>query len=119
MAYRKKYEDSYLDDEDEEFEGDERSDTEKLIDLIQRPSRTPKQEEWVKKLTERLFEGAKLPKPLGEIAQQGLQLAATTYSDLGQTEKALALWARISDVATLIGDRELYYKAMDQIENVI
>ncbi len=68
MGYRQRYEDSYLDEVDEEFEGDERSDAQKLIDLIKKTVRTEKEDIRIKKLTERLIVGAKLPGPPGEKA---------------------------------------------------
>ncbi len=115
MAYRKGYEDSYLDEEDEEFDGSDKTDAERIVALLEKPSRTAKEEERIKKLTERLFAGAKLPGPPGEQAVYGLEMVASAYHDLGSQPKAAELWVRISDTATLIGNKELYYKAMEKI----
>ena len=115
MGYHKRYEDSYLDEEDEEFAGDDRTDGEKLIALIQKPSRTPKEEERIKKLTERLCVGAKLPGPPGEQAILGLGLVADAYAAVPLPDVAIALWLRISEIATAIGNKNLYYRAMDKI----
>ena len=115
MAYRKKYEDTYLDDEIDEFDGDNKTDAEKVITLIKRPALTPKDEELVKKLTERMFVGAKLPGPPGVGAIAGLQQVAMAYADLSAFETAAALWERIADVAGEIGNKDLYYHAMDEM----
>lgn len=118
MTYRKRYEDNYLDDEKEEFEGDNRTDAEKLVGLITKPERTPKDEEWVKKLTERLFVGAKLPGPPGEAAVLGLPLVGSAYFEIGDTPSAIAHWIRISETAAEIGNKDLYYRAMDEVSNL-
>jgi hypothetical protein len=115
MSYRKRYEDSYLDDEDEADDGLEKTDAERIIALLEKPSRTPLEEERIQKLTERLFTGAKLPGPPGEIAVYGLEMVAGAYKSLGATETAIAIWARLSDIAQIIGNGALYYKAMDAI----
>jgi len=118
MAYVKRYEDSYLDEEDDEFDGDGKTDAERLIALIQKDTRSQKEDERVKKLTERLFNGAKLPGPPGETAILGLGLVADAYVAQGNNDTALALWARLAEAATAIGDKDLYYQAMDEITNL-
>ncbi len=118
MSYHKRYEDSYLDEEDEEFDGSDKTDAERIIGLLEKAERTPKEDERIKKLIERLFVGAKLPAAPGEQAIYGIGMVANAYADLGQGETALALFARLSDIAELTGNRELYYKtteAMDQL----
>lgn len=118
MGYHKRYEDSYLDEEEEEFSGDDMTDGEKLALLIQRPNRTLKDEALVQKLTERLFNGAKLPAPVGELAVQGIQAAADAYVSVNAYEKAAALWFRLSEIASAMGNGALYYRAMDEMGNL-
>lgn len=115
MAYQKKYEDTYLDKDDEEFTGDDKTDAERIVALLEKPSRSPKEEVLVQQLTERLFVAAQLPGTPGEQAVFGLELVANAYKDLGLVDTATALWAQLSDVAGVIGNKELYYKAMDAI----
>ncbi len=115
MSYHRRPEDSYLDNETEEFDGDNRTDAERLISLIQKASRTPKEDEWVKKLTERMFVATRLPPPIGPQAVAGLGQVAGAYRAIGADAEAVALWVRLSDVATAIGDRDLYYHAMEEI----
>lgn len=113
MGYRKRFEDSYLDEEDEEFDGTDRTDAERIIALLEKPVRTPQKDARTKKLTERLFVGAKLPGPPGEQAVYGLRMVAKAYADLSLVDDSAAFWARISDTAGVIGDKNLYYEAMD------
>ena len=115
MSYRKRYEDSYLDDEDEDFDGTDRTDAERIVALLEKSARTPQEDARITKLTERLFVGAKLPGPPGEQAVFGLGMVAKAYAGLGIPDTATALWARISDTAEAIGNRELYYRAMDEL----
>ena len=113
MAYRRGYEDSYLDQEDEEFDGSDKTDAERIIELLEKPVRTAAEDKRIQKLTERLFTGAKLPGPPGEQAVYGIGMVAKAYVDLGMADKAALLWGRLSDIAEITGNRELYYKTMD------
>lgn len=115
MGYRKRYEDSYLDDEDDEFDGDDKTDGERIVALLMKPSRTEKEEARIKKLTERLFVGTHLPGIPGSQAFLGLSMAADAYRDLGHTEIATQLWARILEVSEAVGNQEYYYKALDEM----
>jgi hypothetical protein len=115
MTYRKRYEDSYLDDEDEEIDGDERTDAERIVALLEKPDRTPKEDARITKLLERLYVGAKLPGPPGENAIYGIEVVAGAYAALGAPDTATGLWERLGDVAGNIGRSDLYYKAMDAI----
>lgn len=117
MAYRKRYEDSYLDQEDEEFEGDDRTDGQKLAELILRPSLTEKEEARKKRLTERLFMGARMPSTPGAVAVADIALVAETYLSLGNNDAAVDLWSRLSEIAEVNGDRDLYYRALDEMTN--
>ncbi len=118
MGYRKRYEDSYLDDEEEEFDGTDRTDAERIISLLQKHTLDQKQSERLKKLTERLFVGAELPGPPGALAIEGLAQVCNAYKEKGDIQTATALWFRISEVATKIGRSDLYYTALDEIANL-
>ncbi len=74
MGYRKRFEDSYLDGEDEEFED------------------------------------AK-----GDPVLMGLMREAESRARGGELDKAIELWEKISEIAQIRGDKNLYYKAMDKI----
>ncbi len=115
MGYRKRYEDSYLDDEDEELDGDDKTDGERIVALLQKQTRTEKEEARILKLTERLFVGARLPGIPGGQAFLGLAMVADVYRDLGHTEAATKLWARILELAEAVGNQEFYYKALDEM----
>jgi hypothetical protein len=115
MSYHKRYEDSYLDDEDEEFAGDDMTDGQKIVTLLQRENRSQKDDAFIAKLTERLFAGVKMPNPIGVNAVEGISLVATTYAGLGARNSAVALLERLSDTATSTGNKDMYYKAMDMI----
>lgn len=117
MAYRKRYEDSYLDEEDEEFAGDERTDGEKLVELIQKPLLSEKEEARKKRLTERLFMGARMPSTPGALAVADIALVAEAYVTLGNNDAAVEMWSRLSEIAEANGDRDLYYRALDEMTN--
>ena len=115
MTYRKRYEDSYLDEEDEEFDGNGKTDGERLEILIRKDDRTEKEDAFIKKLTERLFTGARLPPPPGTLAIEGLKGAARAYGERGDAQSALELWGRLAELGAQIGNRELYYAATEEI----
>lgn len=118
MGYRKRYEDSYLDDEEEEFDGSDKTDAERIIELLQKDTLDQKQSERLRKLTERLFVGAELPGPPGALALEGLAEVCNAYKEKGDIKTATAFWFRISEVATKIRNSELYYKALDEIADL-
>lgn len=118
MSYKKRYEDSYLDEEDEEFAGDERSDGEKIVSLLQKAERTQKENERIKRLTERLFMGARMPATPGALAVADIALVAETYAGLGDADTAVLMWSRLSEIAEANGDRELYYRSLDEMTNL-
>lgn len=118
MVYRKGYEDSYLDEEVDEFDGSNKTDAEKIVALLERNPRTQKDEALITKLTERLFAAARMPGIPGGQALFGIELVAKAYADLGLGETASALWERVSDLAGAIGNSVLYYKAMDELESL-
>lgn len=115
MGYRKRYEDSYLDDEDEDLDGGDKTDGERIVALLRKPTRTEKEEARILKLIERLFVGAHLPGIPGSQAFFGLGMAADAYRDLGETDMATKLWARILEVSEAVGNQEYYYKALDEM----
>ncbi len=115
MSYHKRYEDSYLDEEEEEFAGDDMTDAQKLITLLQRENRSQKDTALLQKLTERLFAGVKMPNPIGAKAVEGIGLVATAYAQLGARNSAIMLLERLSDTATSVGNKDMYYQAMDMI----
>lgn len=118
MSYHKRYEDSYLDEEDEEFAGNDMTDGEKITTLLQRENRSQKDAALIQKLTERLFAGVTLPNPVGGGAVAGINLVAKTYASLGDPTSAVMLLERLSDTATVMGNKDLYYQAMDAIANL-
>jgi hypothetical protein len=118
MSYKKRYEDSYLDEEDEDFEGSaSMSDTDKLVHLILKKQPTDKEIRLIEKLTMRLVNGAKMPGALGESAVNGLGLATEAYNAEGRLEEASRIWAMLLDVAETTGNRDLYYRASDGLAN--
>lgn len=119
MGYRKKYEDSYLDEEEEEFDGSDLSDGQKLVRLIQKEERTDVQRELLVKLTNRLVEGAKLPGIPGAQAVDGIGMAVGAYVGVGSPEKAVELSTRLMAVAEAMGNRDLYYKASDMLGELL
>ena len=68
MSYHKRYEDSYLDEDDEEV--------------------------------------------------AGIALLAETHVALGDTKAAVALWVRLSEIAEKSGDKEFYFRCMEEISNI-
>ena len=118
MAYRKRYEDSYLDEDEKDTDELGKTDAERIVALLNKPSRTLKEEEKIKLLTTRLLVGAKMPGEVGENAVSELAAVAKTYAELGAVDTAVDLWSQISDIAGLIGNKELYYQAMEEMTNL-
>ena len=116
MVYTKRYEDSYLDKDDEEIEGV--SDEDRLVGLIQKADKSDRDHSIIHKLTDRLTNGAKMPGEPGKIALDGLKMAAGAYRDTGQNEAAIAIWARLVEVGEMTGNKDLYYEATDQMANI-
>ena len=116
MAYIKRYEDSYLDNEEDEVEGI--TDQDRIVGLIQKPDKNERDNSIIKKLTDRLTNSAKMPGEAGKIALEGLKMVAGTYRDLGQNESAISIWARLVEIGELTGNKDLYYEATDQMENI-
>jgi|GEM_PF-3911727 len=117
MGYHKRFEDSYLDDDGDELDGDAASDGEKLLALIGKPERTEKETARIQKLIERMLRSVQMPDPLRSQAIEGLETAAHAYKGIGAPEQALELWALLADVAGIIGDKNLYYRATDEMSN--
>ena len=118
MGYRKRYEDSYLDEDEKDTDELGKTDSERIAELLRKPSRTLKEEEKIKLLTDRLLNGAKMPGQVGEDASIEIVSVAKTYADLGAVDLAVTLWEQISDIAGLTGNKELYYRSMDEIANL-
>lgn len=116
MGYRKRYEDSYLDEEENELEDVSKTDAERIIGLLQKESRTLPEEEKIKLLTDRLLMGARMPGDSGKSAVEELIQIAKTYGELGAPDISITLWSQISDIAGVIGNRDLYYRCMEEME---
>ena len=118
MSYKKRYEDSYLDEEDEDFEGSSSmTDTDKLVHLILKRQPTDKEVRLIEKLTMRLVNYTKMPGEIGKSAINGLGLATEAYNAEGRLEEASRIWAMLLDVAEATGNQELYYRASDGLAN--
>lgn len=115
MAYHKRYEDSYLDQEEEQFDGKNLKDSEKVVYLIQKFERTEKDTALMAKLTDRITLGAQMPGPMGKEAMEGLQLIAEAYTAESMPKQAIETWARLAEVAENLGNQELYYYATDKM----
>ena len=85
MSYRKRYEDSYLDDEDEDFDPSV-APVDRLILLIQKKEKTERDRTNILKYTQQVV-GAEP-------------------------------WARVAEVAEAVGDRDMYYVAIDKMAEV-
>ena len=118
MGYQKRYEDSYLDEEEDDFDGAGFSDSARLVLLIRKVGRTERETAFLKKLTDRLTNAAKMPGVAGKEALDGLTVAAEAYFEIGQNEKAIEVWARIVDIAETMGDKDLYYKAVERMADI-
>ncbi len=113
MGYRGRYEDSYLDDEEDDADG--KTEVERIVALLEKAARTETEETQLGKLTERLFGAVRMGGAARKNAVEGIGTVADAYAALGMAEPAIALWARLSDIAEDVGDRELYYKAVDEM----
>ncbi len=113
MVYRKKYEDSYLDNEDEDFDGDGISDGEKLATLILKKDKSEKEIALIAKITQRLFIGSRMPAGPGARAIQGLITVAQAYTSIEDEKNSTEIWTHLLDVAETTGNKDLYYTAMD------
>jgi hypothetical protein len=116
MGYHKKFEDSYLDEEVDDFDGAGFSDGARLVLLIRKQNHTDREKVFLQKLTDKITTAAKIPGVSGSEAVDSLVNVAEAYYEIGQTEKALHMWARLIDIAEIIGNRDLYYKAIDRME---
>ena len=115
MAYRKRYEDSYLDKDEEEIPGDERTEGEKIVDLLKKPERTERDAEQIELRTDRLFKAARLPSTPGALAVVDIALVAEAYAARGDRATAVDLWSHLSEIAEANGDKELYFRSMDEL----
>lgn len=118
MAYQKRYEDSYLDEEEDDFDGAGFSDGARLVLLIKKTNLSQKEEVFLMKLTDRLTKTAMMPGTVGKEAIEGLVTSAEAYFDVGQKDMAIETWARLLDIAENIGNKDLYYKATDRMAEI-
>ena len=118
MAYRKRYEDSYLDKDEEEIPGDERTEGEKIVDLLKKPDRTEDDADQIEHRVDRLFKAARMPSTPGALAVVDIAQVAAFYAAAGKRESAVDLWNHLSEIAEANGDRDLYFRCMDEITNV-
>ncbi len=118
MAYRKRYEDSYLDKDEEEIPGDERTEGEKIVDLLKKPDRTEDVADEIEHRIDRLFKAARMPSTPGALAVVDIALVAGFYAAAGQRERAVDMWNNLSGIAEANGDKDLYFRCMDEITNI-
>lgn len=118
MAYMRKFEDSNLDKEPEEFDGKNLKDSEKIVILIQKTNRTESDVQMIQKLTDRITFGAQISGPMGQEALEGLQLVAEAYAAEGMETESTETWARIMELSDTLGNKDLYYYAMDKMSGV-
>ena len=118
MGYQKRYEDSYLDEEEDDFDGAGFSDSARLVLLIRKPGRSEKENAFLKKLTDRLTKAAMIADVPGKDAIEGLTTAAEVYFEIGQNEKSIETWARLVDIGEAIGDKDLYYLAVERMASI-
>lgn len=115
MGYRKKFEDSYLDDESEEFDGNDTTDAERYIKILSKEVKTGEDLDRMERLKERMFLQAKLPGVPGSIAKDGIIKVSHALIEVGKRADGIDLLTKLSDLATEIGDRDLYYLALDSM----
>ena len=118
MAYHKRYEDSYLDKDEEELPGDERTPGEKIVDILSQPERSERDKERVEQMTDKLFKAARLPSTPGALAVVDIALVAEKYASMDEIETAVDLWSHLSEIAEANGDKELYFRSMEEITNL-
>ena len=115
MAYHRKFEDSYLDAEPEEFDGKNLKDAEKIVLLIQKAEHSERDLAYIRMLTDRITVGAQMPGPMGQEALEGLQMVAEAYDTEGMPRETIETWARLVEVSENLGNKELYDYAMDKM----
>lgn len=116
MAYTRRYEDSYLDNEEDEFDGKNTRDAERVVALIQKgEGRSDEDQALIEKLTGRLTLGARMPGAPGSEALEGLQLIAEAYAAEGMPTESAETWAVLIEIAEALGNRDLYYYAIEKM----
>ncbi len=109
MGYRKRFEDSYLDEESEEFEASE-SDISKLLKYISEGNVAESE-----KLLIRFYNYSVMPGEPGRRALAGLERVAVAYQDMGNMEKGAEVWTKLLELAEQKGDKHLYFRAMENL----
>lgn len=114
MAYRKRYEDSYLDDE-EEPEGTPAGDITRLQRLSVKEDITAAEEQMVGEIVQRIATRARMVGAIGADALSALEYVITLYEARGALDEARKLWVILLECAEATGNKELYYRAADQL----
>jgi hypothetical protein len=113
--YRKRYEDSYLDAEEDEFSGMNIKDADKVLFLVRKTVKGNTDRMLIEKLTDRLCVQSMLSGSMGTDAVEGLKSLVEAYGDMQMVKESTETLARILEVAERIGDRDLYYYATDKM----
>ncbi len=117
--YRKRYEDSYLDAEEDEFGGMTLNDADKVLFLVRKTIKGENDRMLIEKLTDRMCVQAELNGSIGIGALEGLKSLVDGYFDAQMVKEATETLARILEVAERIGDKELYYFATDKMLEIV
>ncbi len=115
MGYRKKFEDSYLDDEVDEFEGNDTTDAERYLRLFLKEIKSGEDLDKLEKIKTRMYLQAKLPGIPGVTAKEGIIIVSRQMKEIGKNAEAIEWLTKLQDLATEIGDKELYYQSMDEM----
>ena len=117
--YRKRYEDSYLDAEEDEFGGMNLKDADKVLFLVQKQMKGDTDRMLIEKLTDRLCVQAQMPGPTGKEGREGLISLADGYLGLQMSKETTETLARLLEVAEYVGDKDLYYLATDKMLEIV
>jgi len=115
MGYRQRYEDSYLDKEEEEFSGDASADGDKAVALIQKGVLTENEQGTLIRLLSRMYMYSRMPAGPGQRAIDGLKRSAEAYAEVGKETESTEIYAGLMEIAEEIGNKELYYLASDKM----
>ncbi len=114
MVYRKKYEDSYLDDELFEI-NEEGVATSTLLKLVRKTPKSESDFAEIERRTSSLLSQGALPASIGALAIEELVFVTRAYADIGEVARARSLWARLGTLAEDTNNRDLYYQATDAL----
>jgi hypothetical protein len=116
MAYRKRYEDTYLDDAGEDENGQALSEGQRIAQVVLESDDIDARKGELDERVRKLFLTARIPAGPGREAIEGLQLVAEAYLAKGATSAARGIYADLLSLSEEIGNGELYYWALDKIE---